>query len=166
MTEVPAPTTVRVVPETLMTDVVADEYENEPATDPVTVGAVTVNAESPKFFETLLQLEKVGVALPTVTVIVVVALLYLVESVGVKVAVIIELPTPATVRVVPETLMTDVVADEYVNEPAREFASVGAVMEKAESPKFLETPLQALKVGVSLAIAVLADVAKAETLSS
>jgi hypothetical protein len=66
--EEPAPTTVRVVPETLMTDVVADEYENEPATDPVTVGAVTVNAESPKFFETLLQLEKVGVALPIVKV--------------------------------------------------------------------------------------------------
>ena len=54
---------------------VADEYENEPATDPVTDGAVTVKAESPKFFETLLQLEKVGVALPTVTVIVVVAVL-------------------------------------------------------------------------------------------
>ena len=63
MTEVPAPTTVSVVPETLMTDVVADEYENEPGIDPVTVGAVTVKAESPKFFETLLQVEKVGVAL-------------------------------------------------------------------------------------------------------
>ena len=47
MTEVPAPATVRVVPETVMTDVVADEYENEPGIEPVTVGAVTVNAESP-----------------------------------------------------------------------------------------------------------------------
>ena len=75
ITEEPPPTTVRDVPETLMTDVVADEYENEPATDPVTEGAVTVKAESPKFLETLLQLEKVGVALPTVTVIVVVAVL-------------------------------------------------------------------------------------------
>ena len=65
MTEVPAPTTVSVVPETLMTDVVADEYENEPGIDPVTVGAVTVKAESPKFFETLLQAENVGVALAT-----------------------------------------------------------------------------------------------------
>ena len=47
MPEVPASTTVSVVPETLMTDVVADEYENEPGIDPVTEGAVTVNAESP-----------------------------------------------------------------------------------------------------------------------
>ena len=47
ITEEPAPTTVRVVPETLMTDVVADEYENEPGIEPVTVGAVTVKAESP-----------------------------------------------------------------------------------------------------------------------
>ena len=108
-----------------------------------------------------------GDPLPTVTVIVVVAVLYLVESVGVKVAVIIELPAPATVRVDPETLMTDGVPDEYVNEPAREFASVGAVTEKAGSPKFLETPLQALRVGLSFAIgAVLADVAKAEPLPS
>ena len=75
MTEVPAPATVRVEPETLMTDVVADEYENEPATDPVTEGAVTVKAESPKFFETLLQAENVGDPLPTVTVIVVIAVL-------------------------------------------------------------------------------------------
>ena len=75
ITEVPTPATVRVEPETLMTDVVADEYMKVPGTEPVTVGAVTVKAESPKFFETLLQLEKVGVALPTVTVIVVVAVL-------------------------------------------------------------------------------------------
>ena len=47
ITELPTPTTVSVVPETLMTDVVADEYENEPGIDPVTEGAVTVNAESP-----------------------------------------------------------------------------------------------------------------------
>jgi hypothetical protein len=167
MTELPAPTTVRVEPETLMTDVAADEYVKLPGIEPITEGAVTVKAESPKFFETPLQALKVGDPLPTVTVIVVVAVLYLVESVGVKVAVIIELPTPATVRVEPETLMTDGVPDEYVNEPAREFASVGAVTEKAGSPKFLETPLQALRVGLSLAIgAVLADVAKAEPLPS
>ena len=66
MTEVPAPATVRVVPETVMTDVVADEYERVPGTEPVTVGAVTVNGEFPKFFETSLQVEKVGVALPII----------------------------------------------------------------------------------------------------
>jgi hypothetical protein len=62
MTEVPAPATVSVVPETLMTDVVADEYVKLPGTKPVTVGAVTGKAESPKFFETSLQVENVGVA--------------------------------------------------------------------------------------------------------
>ena len=75
ITELPTPTTVSVVPETLMTDVVADEYENEPGIEPVTVGSATVKAESPKFLETLLQAENVGDPLPTVTVIVVVALL-------------------------------------------------------------------------------------------
>ena len=68
ITEEPAPTTVSVVPETLMTDVVADEYEKVPGIEPVTVGSVTVNAESPKFLETLLQAENVGVALPIVKV--------------------------------------------------------------------------------------------------
>ena len=68
ITELPTPTTVRVEPETVMTDVVADEYVNEPGIEPVTVGAVTVNGESPKFFETSLQVENVGVALPIVKV--------------------------------------------------------------------------------------------------
>ena len=150
-----------------MTDVVPDEYVNVPPTEFASVGAVTEKAESPKFLETLLQALKVGDPLLTVTVIVVVALLYLVESVGVKVAVITEEPAPTTVRVVPETLMTDGVPDEYVNVPGTEFASVGAVTVNAELPKFLEILLQALKVGVSLAIgAVLADVAKAEALPS
>jgi hypothetical protein len=74
----------------------------------------------------------------------------LIESVGVKVAVITELPAPTTVRVVPETLMTDVVADEYMNVPPKEPVTVGAVTVKAESPKFFETPLQAENVGVAL----------------
>jgi hypothetical protein len=64
ITDVPAPATVNVEPEILMTDVVADEYVNEPASDPVTVGAVTVNEEFPNALATLLQVEKVGVALP------------------------------------------------------------------------------------------------------
>ena len=52
ITDVPVPTTVKVEPEILMTDVVADEYANDPARDPVTVGAVTVNGEFPKVFGT------------------------------------------------------------------------------------------------------------------
>ncbi len=64
----PPPATVSVVPAMLMTDVVADEYENVPAIDPVTVGAVIVKVESPKVLVTLLQAENVGVALPIVRV--------------------------------------------------------------------------------------------------
>ena len=67
ITDVPAPATVNVDPEILMTDVVADEYVNEPASDPVTVGAVTVKAESPNVFEALLHV-KVGVSFPIVKV--------------------------------------------------------------------------------------------------
>jgi hypothetical protein len=70
-------------------------------------------------------------------------------SVGVKVAVIRDVPAPATVRVVPETVMTDVVPDEYVKVPGTEPATVGTVTGKAESPKFLETPPKSLKVGVA-----------------
>ena len=66
--DVPPPATVSVVPAMLMTDVVADEYENVPANEPVTVGAVIVKVESPKVFATLLQAENVGVALPIVRV--------------------------------------------------------------------------------------------------
>jgi hypothetical protein len=76
----------------------------------------------------------------------------LVESFGVKVAVITEVPAPATVSVVPETLMTDVVADEYVKVPGRDPLTVGAVTVNGEFPKFLGTSLQAEKVGVALPI--------------
>ena len=68
ITDVPAPATVRVVPKIEITDVVADEYVNEPARAPVTVGAVTVKVESPNVLLTLLQAENVGVALPIVRV--------------------------------------------------------------------------------------------------
>jgi hypothetical protein len=58
----------------------------------------------------------------------------LVESVGVKVAVITDVPAPTTVKVDPETLMTAVFAEEYVNEPARDPVTVGAVTVNGESP--------------------------------
>jgi hypothetical protein len=70
----------------------------------------------------------------------------------VKVAVITDVPPPATVSVVPEIEITEVVADEYVNEPVRPPVTVGAVIVKAESPKVLLTPLQAENVGVALPI--------------
>jgi hypothetical protein len=70
ITEKPAPTTLAVLPLKETTDVVADEYVNVPGREPVTVGGVTVNGEFPKFFETSLQVENVGVPLPTVIVMV------------------------------------------------------------------------------------------------
>jgi hypothetical protein len=54
----------------------------------------------------------VGVALPTVTVIVVVPPeLWFAVFVGVKVAVIREVPAPATVAVLPLIVMTEIVPD-------------------------------------------------------
>jgi hypothetical protein len=72
ITEVPTPAAVSVVPETEITEVVAEEYENVPATDPTTTGAVTVKV-SEYDRVTLLQLLNVGVALLKVKVAVVVA---------------------------------------------------------------------------------------------
>ena len=52
-----------------MTAVVADAYDQEPATEPATVGALNAKFASPNGYDTFDQL-KVGVARPTVTVIV------------------------------------------------------------------------------------------------
>ena len=67
MTEVPAPVTVAKSPFKEITDGVAEEYVKVPGKEPVTVGAVMVKSPFSKAFETLLQVEKVGVALFTVT---------------------------------------------------------------------------------------------------
>ena len=69
MTDVPPPATVSVVTEEIeITDVLADEYVKEPASAPVTAGAVTVKGESPNVLLTSDQDENVGVALPIVNV--------------------------------------------------------------------------------------------------
>jgi hypothetical protein len=70
MTEKPALTTLAVLPLKEITDVVADEYVNAPARDPLTAGGVIVKAPSPKFLETPFHVPKVGVPLPTVIVMV------------------------------------------------------------------------------------------------
>ena len=76
------------------------------------VGAVSVKVGSPYVLLTPLQVN-VGVALATVTVIEVVPPeIYEVVSDGVKVAVIIELPYPATVAVLPLTERTEGVPEE------------------------------------------------------
>ena len=55
--------------------------------------------------------ESVGVACPTVSVIVAVEVLYLPVSDGVSVAVIVELPAPTTVTVDPDTVATELFDD-------------------------------------------------------
>ena len=52
-----------------MTDVVADAYDQEPATEPATVGALSVKFALPNVFDTFDQVN-VGVACPTVNVMV------------------------------------------------------------------------------------------------
>ena len=66
-------------------------------------------------------------------------------------AVITDVPAPATVNVVPEIEITEVVAEEYAKLPGTDPITVGAVTVKVESPKVLLTPLQE-NVGVPLPI--------------
>ena len=60
-TDEPAPATVAVDPEIEMTDVVTDAYDQEPATEPATVGALSVKFALPNVFDTFDQVN-VGVA--------------------------------------------------------------------------------------------------------
>jgi hypothetical protein len=54
--------------------------------------------------------------------------------VGVNVAVITALPAPSTVSEVPETLITDVVSEEYTNVPGTDPATIGSLAVKLASP--------------------------------
>jgi hypothetical protein len=113
------------------------------------VGGVKVKVESPNVFVTAPHEPKVGVALPTLIVIVVVPPeIWFVASAGVKVPVMIELPYPATVAVLPLSEITDDVPEEYVQVPG--VLDVGAVSMKVESPYVLLTPAQ-VNVGVAFA---------------
>ena len=68
MSEVPtAPKSIAVPPEIAATDVVADEYVHDPATEPTTVGAVIVAFTSPNVADTFDQLND-GVAFSIVNV--------------------------------------------------------------------------------------------------
>ena len=55
-------------------------------------------------------------------------------SVGVNVAVIVEVPAPTTVAVAEDSVATDVLAEEYVHEPATELVTVGSVKLNGASP--------------------------------
>jgi hypothetical protein len=75
-----------------------------------------------------------------------------VVSVGVKVAVIRVVPTEPSVTVAPEMVAVAVVADVKVNDPGREFATVGAVKVKEASPAVLDRPTKFERLGVAFSI--------------
>ena len=71
---------------------------------------------------------------------------------GVKVAVITEVPAATTCAVLPLIVMTPVVAEEYANVPAREPVTTGAERAKSCARAGLERFAQVEKVGKNFAI--------------
>ena len=114
--DVPAPTTVAVEPDVDTTETVADEYDHEPVTEFVTVGAVKLNDASPKVFDTFVQ-ENNGRIFPTETLSVATTLLYLPVSVGVNEPVIVVDPNEPKSIVAEDSATTAAFADAYVHEP-------------------------------------------------
>ena len=110
ITEDPALAKSKLDPEIATTEVVADVYDHEPATEPATVGTEIVAFASPYVADTDDHVN-VGVAISTVNVAVVVPTAYLPVSVGVNVAVTTDDPAVNTVTRLPETVATDVVPD-------------------------------------------------------
>ena len=55
-------------------------------------------------------------------------------SVGVNVAVIVDVPAPTTVVVAEDSVATNAVAEEYAHVPATELVTVGAVKLNGASP--------------------------------
>jgi hypothetical protein len=76
-------------------------------------------------------------------------------SLGVNVAVIRDVPAPATVAEVPFIEITEVVPEEYDHVPAVD--EVGGVKLNALVPYILERSLKLLKVGVALLIVIAVD---------
>ena len=112
----PAPTTVAVEPDVETTESVADEYDHEPGTEFVTVGAVKLNDASPKVFDTFVQ-ENNGRIFSTETLSVAETLLYLPVSVGVNEPVIVVEPNEPKSIVAEDSATTAAFADAYVHEP-------------------------------------------------
>ena len=114
--DVPTPTTVAVEPDNETTETVADEYDHEPGTEFVTVGAVKLNDASPKVFDTFVQ-ENKGRIFPTETLSVATTLLYLPVSVGVNEPVIVVDPNEPKSIVAEDSATTAASAELYVHEP-------------------------------------------------
>ena len=68
-------------------------------------------------------------------------------SVGVNVAVIVDVPAPAKLSVVPDIVATLVFDEVYVNVPGVE--EVGALIEAAVSPKRAVIGLNAPRIGIA-----------------
>ena len=114
--DVPTPTTVAVEPDNETTETVADEYDHEPGTEFVTVGAVKLNDASPKVLDTGAHVNS-GRIFPTETLSVAETLLYLPVSVGVNEPVIVVEPNEPKSIVAEDSATTAVSADAYVHEP-------------------------------------------------
>ena len=147
MVEVPAPVKVSVDPLMVATAVSEDEYEKDPGTDDV--GAAMVCTASPNVAETLLNVPSTGVAWATVRVIVVEFVVKFTLLVGVKLAVMVEVPAPVKVSVEPLTVATAVSEDEYEKDPGTD--DVGAVMVAALSPNVALTLVNVPSTGVAWA---------------
>ncbi|MFM7964110.1 MAG: hypothetical protein ACKPBF_09135, partial [Actinomycetota bacterium] len=121
----------------------------------VAVGLLNPNAASPKVFVEILNPPSVGVAFPTVTVIVMVPPeTKLVVLLGVNVPVIVAEPAlPKSSWVLLAAICTTAVAlDTYVHEPVADVvATVGAVMLAFASPYVADT-FDHVNVGVALSI--------------
>ena len=112
----PAPTTVAVEPDVDTTETVADEYDHEPGTEFVTVGAVKLNDASPKVLDTGANVNS-GRIFSTDTFSVATTLLYLPVSVGVNEPVIVVEPNEPKSIVDDDNETTAASAELYVHEP-------------------------------------------------
>ena len=125
------------LPEIATTDVAADAYNQVPVAAVVaTVGAVMLAFASPYVASTLAHVN-VGVALATVSVAVTDVVKRFTVSVGMKVAVMVDEPPPATVPVAPLNVATESRADAYVHVPATDAplnVAVGLVSVNGASP--------------------------------
>ena len=106
----PAPATVAVDPDSETTDGEAETYDQAPATEAATVGALNEKSALPNVFDTFDHVN-VGVALSTIKVALVVPTANFPVSVGVNVAVTNDDPAVNTVTRLPATVATEVASD-------------------------------------------------------
>ena len=109
--DVPALPTSNLVPETTTTEVSADTYDHVPVAAVVATTGETIVMSGSSNVAVASDHENVGVALSTVSVALVVAVVKLTESVGENIAVMTDVPPPVIVAVEPLTVATEVCAD-------------------------------------------------------